>query len=132
MQEIEFLHMVKDWDKLPVELVNVPFPETFKVRLDWDLSNLIWLKMPLWSLQRELDKLTFKGPIQPKIFCDSKTYFFYCHVLHFFMVEEIYFACPQKFPLKFTIEDDLPEILPSMLCFEKCAGLLVCWSPQFS
>lgn len=29
------------------ELVDAPFQENFKVRLDWDLSNLIEVKMPV-------------------------------------------------------------------------------------
>ena len=39
--------VAKHWNRLPMELVHVPFLETFKVRLDGALSNLIRLKMSL-------------------------------------------------------------------------------------
>jgi len=35
------LREVKDWNRLPREVVEAPFLETFKVRLDRALSNLI-------------------------------------------------------------------------------------------
>jgi len=41
------MRVVKPWHMLPREVVNVPPPETFKVRLDRALSSLIWLKMSL-------------------------------------------------------------------------------------
>jgi len=37
--------VVKHWHGLPREVVDAPSLETFKVRLDGALSNLIWLKM---------------------------------------------------------------------------------------
>jgi len=37
---------------LPREVVDAPFLETFKVRLDAVLSNLIWLKMSLLTAGR--------------------------------------------------------------------------------
>jgi len=33
--------MVKHWNWLPKEVVDAPSPETFKIRLDGALSNLI-------------------------------------------------------------------------------------------
>ncbi|KAK4831497.1 hypothetical protein QYF61_018081 [Mycteria americana] len=41
------LRVVKLWHRLPREVVDAPSLETFKVRLDGALSNLIWLKMSL-------------------------------------------------------------------------------------
>jgi len=41
------MRVVKHWHWLPREVVNAPSPETFKVRLDRALSNLIELKMSL-------------------------------------------------------------------------------------
>jgi len=43
------MRVVKHWHRLPREVVEVPSLETFKVRLDGALSNLIWLKMSLLS-----------------------------------------------------------------------------------
>lgn len=51
---------------MPREVVNAPSLRTFEVWLDWTLSNLIKWEMSLpWS------RWTFKGPSQPKPFCDS-------------------------------------------------------------
>jgi len=41
------MRVVKQWHRLPREVVNAPCLETFKVRLDRALSNLIELKMSL-------------------------------------------------------------------------------------
>jgi len=41
------MRLLRHWNGLPREVVVAPSLETFKVRLDWALSNLIWLKMPL-------------------------------------------------------------------------------------
>jgi len=41
------LRVVKHWNRLPREVVDAPSLETFKVRLDGALSNLIWLRMSL-------------------------------------------------------------------------------------
>ena len=41
------MRVMKRWDKLPREVVNVSSLETFKVRLDGALSNLIQLEMSL-------------------------------------------------------------------------------------
>jgi len=41
------LRVVKHWKSLPGEVVDAPSPETFKVKLDGSLRNLIYLKMSL-------------------------------------------------------------------------------------
>ena len=41
------MSVVKHWHRLPREVVDAPSLETFQVRLDRVLSNLIWLKMSL-------------------------------------------------------------------------------------
>ena len=56
------MRMVKHWNKLPREVVDAPSLETFKVRLDGALSNLIQLKMALLMAGAGLDD-------QPKPFC---------------------------------------------------------------
>jgi len=45
------MKVVKHWDGLPIEVVEAPSLEIFKVRLDRALSNLVWLKMSLCSVQ---------------------------------------------------------------------------------
>jgi len=39
--------VVKQWNRLPREVVDAPSLETFKARLDGALSSLIYLKMSL-------------------------------------------------------------------------------------
>jgi len=39
------MRVVKPWKRLPGEVVDAPALETFKVRLDGALSNLVWVKM---------------------------------------------------------------------------------------
>jgi len=58
------LRVVRPWRRLPRELVNAPTLETFKVRLDGALSNLIQLKMSLLTAGG-LDWMALKGPFQP-------------------------------------------------------------------
>jgi len=47
MKTLFMMRMVKHWNRLPRHIVDAPSLETFKVRLDGALSNLIWLKMSL-------------------------------------------------------------------------------------
>jgi len=64
------VRVVKDRNRLPSEVVDAPSLAAFKVRLDGALSNLIQLKLSLLTAGG-LDYMTFKGPFQPKLFCDS-------------------------------------------------------------
>jgi len=64
------MRVVKHWHWFPREVVDAPPLETFKVRLDGALSNLIQLKMSLLTAGR-LDQMASKGPFQPKPFYDS-------------------------------------------------------------
>ena len=41
------MRVVKHWHRFPREVVDAPYLETFKVRLDGALSNQIWLKASL-------------------------------------------------------------------------------------
>ena len=41
------MRVVKHWTRLPREVVDAPFLETFQVRLDGALSILIYLKLSL-------------------------------------------------------------------------------------
>jgi len=43
------MRAVRHWNRLPREAVDAPSLETFKVRLDGALSNLIQLKMSLFT-----------------------------------------------------------------------------------
>jgi len=54
---------VKHWNR---EVVDAPFLESFKVRVDGVLNNMIKLKTSLLFAAR-LDQMTFKGPFQPQI-----------------------------------------------------------------
>jgi len=45
------MRVVKHWSMLPREVVEAPCLETFKVRLDGALSNLVWLKMSLLTAE---------------------------------------------------------------------------------
>jgi len=44
MMKFLIKRVVKQWNRLPREVVNVSSLETFKVRLDGALSNLMYLK----------------------------------------------------------------------------------------
>jgi len=67
------VRVVKHWNRLPREVVEIPSLEIFKARLDGALSNLVWLKMSL-LIAGGLGQMTSKGPFQPKAFCDSIFY----------------------------------------------------------
>jgi len=45
------MRVVKHWHRLPREVVEAPSLETFKASLDGALSNLIWLKMSLFTAE---------------------------------------------------------------------------------
>ena len=62
--------VVRPWHRLPREVVDAPSLETFQVKLDRALSNLIQLKTSL-LMAGGLDRRTFTGPFQPKLFYDS-------------------------------------------------------------
>jgi len=47
MKKVFTMMVVKCQNRLPKEAVDVPSLETFKVRFDGTLRNLIWLKMSL-------------------------------------------------------------------------------------
>ena len=55
------IRLVRHWSKLSREVVDAPSLQTFKVRLDGALSNLIELWVFLF-IAGGLDQLTFKGP----------------------------------------------------------------------
>jgi len=46
------MRVVKHWHRLPREVGEAPCLETFQVRLDGALSNLMWLKMSLLTAGR--------------------------------------------------------------------------------
>lgn len=55
------MSMVKHCNRLPVEVIDAPTPETI---------SLIYLKLSL-VIAEGMDWVAFKGPLQPKLFCDS-------------------------------------------------------------
>jgi len=64
------MRVVKHWNGLPRESVEAPSLETFKVRVDRALSNLVWLEMSLLTAGG-LGCMGSEGPFQPKAFHDS-------------------------------------------------------------
>jgi len=55
---------------LPREVVDAPFLEAFKARLDVALGSLIWWLATL-PMSRGLKLDDLWGPFQPRPFCDS-------------------------------------------------------------
>ena len=56
--------MVRHWNRLPSEVVDAPYLEAFKARLDGPLSNLVYREVSLPIAEGlELDDL--KGPFLP-------------------------------------------------------------------
>lgn len=55
------IRVVKRWNRLPTEVIDDPSLETI---------NLICLKLSL-TIAEGLDWVTFKDPLQPKLFYDS-------------------------------------------------------------
>jgi len=56
--------VVKPWHRLPREVVETPFPETFTVGLDGALSNLIRVKTSL-LMAGGWDRWALKVPSHP-------------------------------------------------------------------
>jgi len=54
MKKFFTTRVVKRWNRFPREVMEAPSLETFKVRLDGTLSNLIELKMSLQLVQPSL------------------------------------------------------------------------------
>ena len=61
---------MKQWHWFPREVVDVSSLETFQVRLDGALSNVVWLKMSLLTAG-VLGWMTSKGPFQCKPFYET-------------------------------------------------------------
>ena len=57
------MRVVRHRHRLPRDVVDAPFLETFKARLNQALSNLLELWMPLF-IAGLLDSMAFKGPVQ--------------------------------------------------------------------
>ncbi|KAK4822896.1 hypothetical protein QYF61_021115 [Mycteria americana] len=55
--------VVRHWHRLPREVVDAPCLETFKVRLDGALSNLIELKMSLFMAGGSRSLTSFPNPV---------------------------------------------------------------------
>ena len=64
------IRVVRHWNRVSSGVVDVPSLETFQVRLDRALSNLVELEVSLF-VAAELDQMTLKGPFQLKRFYDS-------------------------------------------------------------
>ena len=56
---------MRHWSRLPREVVDATSLETFKVRLDGALSNLIYLWVSLFT-EGEMDQMASKGAFQLK------------------------------------------------------------------
>lgn len=64
------MRVAKHWHRVPRAVVDAPSLETFMVRVCRAWNILIWLKMSLF-FAGDLDWVTFKSLLQPKLFCDS-------------------------------------------------------------
>jgi len=64
------VRVVRCWNRLPREVVEAPFLEVFKARLDGSVSNLIWREESL-PIAGGMGVGDLKGPFQPKPFYDS-------------------------------------------------------------
>ena len=64
------VRLVRHWNKLLREAVDVPSLEAFKARLDGTLGNMVYLEVSLLIAGR-LELHGLKGPFQPKPFYDS-------------------------------------------------------------
>ena len=58
------------WNRLPKEVVDAPFLEAFKARLDVALGSLLWWLVTL-HIARGLKLDDLCGPFQPRPFYDS-------------------------------------------------------------
>ena len=67
------MRVVRHWHRLRREVGDAPSLETFQVRLDGALSNLIELKMSL-LMAGGWTRWPLKGPFSPKPFYDSMRY----------------------------------------------------------
>jgi len=64
------LHVVTHCNRLPKEVVDAPFLEAFKARLDVALGSLVcWLETLNTAGGLKLND--YCGPFQPRPFCDS-------------------------------------------------------------
>ena len=67
MKKFFTVRVVRHSNRLPRDVVDVPSLQTFKVRLDQTLGNLISL-----FIDGEMDEMTFKCPFHLKGLYDSK------------------------------------------------------------
>lgn len=62
--------VLRNWNRLPREVVNVPSLEMWKVKLDRALINLVFWQVPL-STAKGLKIDHLYGPFQSKLFYDN-------------------------------------------------------------
>jgi len=88
--EFFMMRVMKLQNRFPREVVGALSLETFKVRLDGALSNLVLLKMSLF-IAGEMGYLTFKGPLQPILFYDSMiSHYCSSNLAHLFFWQTFY------------------------------------------
>ena len=68
--------MVTHWNRLPKEVVDAPFLDAFKARLDVALGSLVWWLVTL-PVARGLKPHDCCGPFQPRLFYDSMIFWIY-------------------------------------------------------